>query len=227
MSRTIFETALLPGRSYLYSGSSEELFSSFEPVDILVFDALESDAKSARQLVVQAQLGAFGSRRLLLVANAHQMSEIVQNTLLKLLEEPPSTLTIVLQTDQASRLLPTVLSRLHLLGQKERARLAEQSRFERPFLELWGELAELTRDQLVNLLSLEMSYQQRQLLSNPCRQFADRVALLDRATKKINANANLKLTVDWLLLRWGGSSGYSERLVRELYKAYPADYTKD
>ena len=210
MSRTIFETALLPGRSYLYSGSSEELFSSFEPVDILVFDALESDAKSARQLVVQAQLGAFGSRRLLLVANAHQMSEIVQNTLLKLLEEPPSTLTIVLQTDQASRLLPTVLSRLHLLGQKERARLAEQSRFERPLLELWSELAELTRDQLINLLSLEMSYQQRQLLSNPCRQSANRVALLDRATKKINANANLKLTVDWLLLHWGESSGYTK-----------------
>src|SRR3990167_5270332 len=99
MLTTKLEEQLVPGGSYLFSGDITEASKAlllFDSIDSLVLDASESDAKSTRQFVAQAQLGAFGSKRLLLVTNAHSMSEIVQNTLLKLLEEPPSTAVILL-----------------------------------------------------------------------------------------------------------------------------------
>jgi DNA polymerase III, delta subunit len=200
---------LEPGKSYLYSGDESELLPVFEATDVLLFDGGESDAKSVRQFVAQAQLGAFGEKRLLLVKNAHLMSVIVQNTLLKVLEEPPSSVVIVLQTEQAQQLLPTVLSRLHPLGSALKVAHVTPSRFGTSPTDLFAELTELPRDQLVELLTEEMSSQQRRLFITPDKQTSNRVVFLDRAIKKLNANANLKLTIDWLLLRWGETSGYT------------------
>ena len=111
MATVELERQLVPGKSYLYAGNeteAEEIIRSFGASDVLVFNANESDAKSARQLVASAGLGAFGEKRLLLVKNAHMMSEIVQNTLLKLLEEPPFSAVIVLQTGQARNFLESI-----------------------------------------------------------------------------------------------------------------------
>ncbi|MCR4277512.1 MAG: hypothetical protein NUV80_07150 [Candidatus Berkelbacteria bacterium] len=201
---------LRPGKSYLYSGNELELLPLFNSSDILIFDGGDSDAKSVRQFVTQAQLGAFGEKRLLLVRNAHLMSVIVQNTLLKILEEPPSSVVIVLQTHQAQQLLPTVLSRLHPLGISSRELVISQSHFGKSSSVLFAELTELPRDQLVELLTKEMNYQQQELFISPDSQSSTRVFLLDKAIKKLNANANLKLTIDWLLLRWSTFSGYTK-----------------
>lgn len=198
---------LEPGKSYLFSGDELELLSSFDNADVLLFEGGESDAKSVRQFVAQAQLGAFGEKRLLLVKDAHLMSVIVQNTLLKILEEPPSSIVFVLQTGQAQQLLPTVLSRLHPLGSYSKVPEVSQSRFKGASPEFF---TELPRDELVGLLTLEMNYQQQQLFITPDTQTSNRVLFLDNAIKKLNANANLKLTIDYLLLRWSDSSGYTK-----------------
>jgi len=71
-------------------------------------------------------------------------------------------------------------------------------------------LTELPRDELVKLLAQEMNFQQQQLFVTPDEQVSSRVSLLDKAIKKLDANANLKLTVDWLLLRWSDKSGYTK-----------------
>ena len=227
MTTSKLSEKLEPGKSYLYSGDESELLPSFDATDVLLFDGSESDAKSVRQFVAQAQLGAYGEKRLLLVKNAHLMSDIVQNTLLKLLEEPPSSVVIVLQTGQAQQLLPTVLSRLHPLGNSSATPATVQSclggsssgLFEDQTMKgfvledpkgSFVKLTELPRDELVKLLAQEMNFQQQQLFVTPDEQVSSRVSLLDKAIKKLDANANLKLTVDWLLLRWSDKSGYTK-----------------
>lgn len=52
-----------------------------------------------------------GQRRVLIVRDAHVLTEEAQNALLKTLEEPPVHAVIVLVTHRIGRLLPTVLSR--------------------------------------------------------------------------------------------------------------------
>lgn len=52
-----------------------------------------------------------GKYKVLIINNAHRMSESAQNSLLKILEEPNSTSIIILVTHEKKRILPTIQSR--------------------------------------------------------------------------------------------------------------------
>ncbi len=70
------------------------------------------DPGTARHLIGElALLPAEGGARVAIVEQAHRLNEDAQNALLKLLEEPPAGVTIVLCADDDERLLPTVRSR--------------------------------------------------------------------------------------------------------------------
>lgn len=65
-----------------------------------------------RDLVAHlALLPIEGAARVAIVERAHRLNEDAQNALLKMLEEPPAGVTIVLCADDDERLLPTVRSR--------------------------------------------------------------------------------------------------------------------
>jgi DNA polymerase-3 subunit gamma/tau len=59
-----------------------------------------------------SRLAPLGKRKLLVIENADRMRDEARNSLLKILEEPPERVTIVLTTAHREALLPTVLSRL-------------------------------------------------------------------------------------------------------------------
>jgi hypothetical protein len=74
-----------------------------------------------------------GKFRVLLIEDAHKLSETAQNVLLKTLEEPRSTAVIILVTHETGSILPTVLSRVkripfHFVPEK-RLKEALQARF--------------------------------------------------------------------------------------------------
>lgn len=54
--------------------------------------------------------------RIVLIYPAEAMQASAANALLKTLEEPPENSLLILVTDQASKLIPTILSRCHLVG---------------------------------------------------------------------------------------------------------------
>ena len=55
---------------------------------------------------------AQGGFRVLIIEDAHRLSETAQNVLLKTLEEPPSSAVLILVTHEVGVILPTVLSRV-------------------------------------------------------------------------------------------------------------------
>ncbi|MDR2102561.1 MAG: DNA polymerase III [Treponema sp.] len=65
-----------------------------------------------RRAAFWSRLAPQGKHKLLLIENADRMSEGGRNSLLKILEEPPATVTIVLTSSREEALLPTILSRL-------------------------------------------------------------------------------------------------------------------
>jgi DNA polymerase III, delta subunit len=70
-------------------------------------------AESLREaLQFLGQYPAAGGHRVLIIEEAHRLSETAQNALLKTLEEPKSTAVIILVTHEIGALLPTVLSRV-------------------------------------------------------------------------------------------------------------------
>jgi DNA polymerase-3 subunit gamma/tau len=65
-----------------------------------------------RRAAYWSRLAPLGKRKFLLIENADSMKEEARNSLLKILEEPPERVTILLTTAHRNALLPTVLSRL-------------------------------------------------------------------------------------------------------------------
>jgi len=59
---------------------------------------------------------SLGRRRVFVVRDAERLNEAAQNALLKTLEEPPPSVTLVLVTASAGRLLPTIRSRCQLIS---------------------------------------------------------------------------------------------------------------
>lgn len=58
---------------------------------------------------------SLGSRKLYLISSFEECSQIVQNKLLKLIEEPPEGVNFILGATTLSPVLPTILSRVRLL----------------------------------------------------------------------------------------------------------------
>lgn len=70
-------------------------------------------AEAVREaLLFLSQFPVAGSFRVLIIEDAHRLSETAQNVLLKTLEEPPSTAVIILVTHEVGAILSTVLSRV-------------------------------------------------------------------------------------------------------------------
>ena len=65
-----------------------------------------------RRLTAWTHLTAAGSRKIALIENADRMQDSARNALLKLLEEPPSSVHLILLTTRRAAIIPTILSRL-------------------------------------------------------------------------------------------------------------------
>jgi DNA polymerase III delta prime subunit len=65
-----------------------------------------------RRLAAWSHLTAAGSRKVAIIENADRMQESARNALLKLLEEPPEAVRIILLSTRRAAIIPTILSRL-------------------------------------------------------------------------------------------------------------------
>ena len=78
-------------------------------VDFIVQEALLT--KDIEELQRQLKYKPYGDRRLVLIKHADNMQIVVQNKLLKTLEEPLGNTIIILSAERRDALLPTILSR--------------------------------------------------------------------------------------------------------------------
>ena len=79
---------------------------------IRIGKATDPEPGTVRHLIGElALLPAEGGARVVIVEQAHRLNDDAQNALLKMLEEPPAGVTIILCADDEECLLPTVRSR--------------------------------------------------------------------------------------------------------------------
>jgi DNA polymerase-3 subunit gamma/tau len=76
-----------------------------------------------------------GKRKVLIIENAQNMREEARNSLLKLLEEPPATVSIVLTSQRREAVMPTILSRLRPYRFMKRSAEGEKEVLHRVFQE--------------------------------------------------------------------------------------------
>jgi DNA polymerase-3 subunit gamma/tau len=107
--------------AFLSAQSSVDMNSVKKMTEEIIKGAfkLESEGMSEIIPIGQIRRAAFWSRlapvsggKTLVIENAHRMQEEARNSLLKLLEEPPGRLTVVLTAPRPGNLIPTIVSRL-------------------------------------------------------------------------------------------------------------------
>ncbi|MDR2480774.1 MAG: DNA polymerase III [Spirochaetaceae bacterium] len=79
------------------------------------------------------RMGPNGRRKTLIIENAEKMNDAARNSLLKILEEPPATASIVLTSTNYRNLPPTILSRLRVYHFSRRSKEDEASVLKRIF----------------------------------------------------------------------------------------------
>ena len=76
-----------------------------------------------------------GKRKILIIENAENMKDEGRNSLLKLLEEPPPSVNIILTSQRRETIMPTILSRLRPYRFLKRSENAEKEVIRRVFLD--------------------------------------------------------------------------------------------
>ncbi len=204
---------LATAKSYWHSTvlgtfESSAVFQEISLVDRLVFNTADQTVAELRLIIGQALLAPYGSRRLLLIKQADQLSDVMQNTLLKLLEEPPSQLTVVLEGDNSDRLLATVRSRLHQLPADEMSLVTASSSKELP---IWlanatlahGHLSALkNRADAVSLFSELLVCYRQELVADPTPEKAAKLDLVLKTLRRLSQSLNYKLVTEAFLLHW-------------------------
>lgn len=189
--------SIIPGRSYL--ANSEQALPSFDTIgkiDRVVVDSSELTVKDLRLLLTRVSQTPFGTTRLLVFTSADLLSPILQTTLLKLVEEPPSFLIVVLQSSRPESLLSTLRSRLHYI---ETAGVANREATAAP------DLTSLLLKNRTEALTLLGQLRRYLVGSNPIN--LKRLQYTDQAIKKLERNCNVKLTLDHFLLQSEALSG--------------------
>ena len=91
-----------------------------------------------RRAAYWARLAPAGKRKIMLIENAGRMQESARNSLLKILEEPPATVTIILCAERRQLIMPTLLSRLRPYRFLKRSREKELEVIRRVFRDTAG-----------------------------------------------------------------------------------------
>lgn len=191
-----------PGRSYLLTGDlPTDLMQKLEVnlIDRIIIDANELEVKKLRAEITQALSRPLGERRLLLITNADSLSEVMQSTLLKILEEPPPYLIIILQAWLTGNLLATLKSRLQIIVGVKNMGFNEAAIGDHPDHQL---RSVRTREELINLFRSELAYQSQQLVKAGARLVGTKIELLEKTIARLEQNCNQKLAIDSFLLHW-------------------------
>jgi len=130
--------------SDFFSGGQTDKASTEKICAQLIKDALtlESDGLSGiipigqiRRASYWCRLAPNGKRKLLIIENADQMRDEGRNALLKILEEPPAPVNIILTSQRREAVIPTILSRLRPYRFLNRSAQGEKEVLRRVFQE--------------------------------------------------------------------------------------------
>ena len=88
-----------------------------------------------RRLSSWAHVTASGSRKVAIIENVDRMQDSARNALLKLLEEPPAAVSLILLSTRRAAIIPTIISRLRPYSFGQRSAQEEKEVMEKIFRE--------------------------------------------------------------------------------------------
>jgi len=96
-------------------GEADRVESELKPLRVVRFIVTDESFKIEHAKAVVAEAYISSSEKKYIIIGANDFTDVAQNSLLKLLEEPPTNIEFILISPTKSNLLPTVRSRLPIL----------------------------------------------------------------------------------------------------------------
>lgn len=168
-----------------------------------------------RQFQHQLILSPYNSPFLVgVIVKAERLTIEAQNALLKLLEEPPPQVKLLLETELPLVLLPTILSRCHVINlslSPDSSNTKQEKNIHREF-ELLRTLSPgqrmayidkqaITKDDVGQWITDRINALHAMLMNQPSAKITQNIRLCLAVQRHLAANVNPKLVMDMLLLK--------------------------
>ncbi len=147
-----------------------------------------------------------GSKKLVVVYDAHKMTVEAQNAFLKTLEEPPPDSLIILTVNNKTSLLPTIISRCQIIKIKTKTKQKLKGYWQK-----WQEITtsplnkrlDQTPQQLEKWINNYILVLQKQLTkpNENTKQISNWLKELIIAKQMLANNVNQQRVADWLMIR--------------------------
>ena len=156
-------------------------------------------------------------KKIVLINQAHKLTIPAQNALLKTLEEPPANSQIFLLAPQDNQLLPTIISRCHIITLKKDIKLTkkefenQEKIFENIAKNSLGEKINLvsfyakSKDEALNFCENQTLYLRQLMLKNRQLKTAQLIKKLLQTQKYLHSNVNPKLCLESLFFSYKSS----------------------
>ena len=150
-----------------------------------------------------------GENKIALIHNAHLLTIIAQNSILKLLEEPQNDTTIILVCNNYQTLLPTIISRCQVIVDDAKENIEQASINEfmaMGSIEKFDFLEKLEKGEnkhfaIENFLKMLLNYFREQLLEKKDKSIIEKLNIISECKKMIEAKVPAKNVLDNLLIQ--------------------------
>ncbi len=171
--------------------------------DMAIFDG-SSPIKELREVMSEFSVKPHSSKyRLFAIENCENMSVACSNTLLKLLEEPPEYLKIVLFTSSYAKILPTIKSRCKMVSLAENSENSIGENFyaffvSKSFVEFSKHIAKLENDELAERIKNTLEVMRQNGLNEAEGHLFSKLS--DAYIKLSSQNVNDKLKLEAIFI---------------------------
>ncbi len=180
---------------------AQEFSSTF---DTLTFDTSESKGIDlVRDIITNSFRKPFNSKILtIIILEADKLTLEAQNSLLKLLEEPPNQTQIILTTQNSDKLLPTVVSRCLKINitpeanEKETNDIKFEDFFQKTFVARLDLLEKYGVEQYLEFLEKKLRetvLNQSEVLNTSTKEISLKLKIALKLNKAVKSSANKKL----------------------------------
>lgn len=148
------------------------------------------------------QLPYSHQNKIVLIKNIENLEIAAQNTLLKNLEEPGSNNYFILTTQNQTKILPTIISRCHLVIQKKGIQPTLQNLPTPTDIKSALQISStVEKNNIKDTLLNELNNLQSKLIKNPTPKLSQKIGILLKSLEFIDSNLDPRLALDYYLLR--------------------------
>jgi len=170
--------------------------------DLLILEDEKIGIAQIKQLIKHLSTKPFGTTaKSAVILDGNNISPDAQNTLLKILEEPPGESVILIGVDSETKLLPTVLSRCQVVYQvssiKYQAKEFDLEQILNASIEERFEIVEKASDKERLLNNLTESYRAKVLKGEGAGEFLEELL---RAQIWKESNVNVRTILEYIML---------------------------